>query len=161
MGMQKHDAPAWVDALTDGVLGSAIEVHRTLGPGLLEKVYETALCHELDLRGIPFERQRPIAVRYKAIDIPGQRLDLVVGSAVVVELKAADAVSDTHLAQLVSYLRSGGFPAGLLINFNVPALKSGIYRRINPDAFSLAPPPRSHSALSASGSAPSAFCIPE
>lgn len=151
MGIRHGDIPTHINDLSERVIGAAIEVHRTLGGGLIERVYEEALCHELVLRGIHFERQRPVIVRYKGIEIPGQRLDLVIEGTIVVELKSTDGVSDAHLAQLVSYIRSGGYPLGLLINFDTPLLKSAVYRRINPDSlarpfFDTTPP-----------SAPSAF----
>ena len=125
------DVPAPCNALTEAVIGSAIEVHRHLGPGLLERLYVEALCYELREREIDHACEVPVRVRYKGIDLSGQRLDLVVDHAVVVEAKAIERVHDVHLAQLVSYLRSGGYPVGLLINFNVPVLKQGIYRRVN------------------------------
>ncbi len=108
-----------------------MDVHSALGPGLLERLYENAMCRELTLRGIPFVRQSPIRLVYKDEDIGEQFLDLLVGGILVLELKAVDKVHDTHLATLLSYLRSGKYPLGLLINFNVPRLKEGLYRRVN------------------------------
>ena len=122
-----------VDAngITEQIIGSAIEVHRALGPGLLESAYEECLCHDLTLRGISFERQRPLPVEYKGIKLDcGYRLDLLVDKVVVVEIKAVSVIEPVHEAQLLTYLRIGGWKIGLLINFNVPVLKNGIRRRI-------------------------------
>jgi len=120
-----------VNRITEQIIGAAIEVHRVLGPGLLESAYEECLCHELGLRGISFERQRPLPVEYKGVKVEcGYRLDLLVANAVVVELKAALSIEPIHEAQLLTYLRIGGWKIGLLINFNVPVLKEGIRRRI-------------------------------
>ncbi|MCL5283085.1 MAG: GxxExxY protein [Planctomycetes bacterium] len=102
-----------------------------LGPGLLESAYEECLCHELKLRGLSFERQRPLPIGYKGISLEcGYRLDLLVESAVVVEIKAVSAIEPIHEAQLLTYLRIGGWKVGLLVNFNVPILKNGIRRRV-------------------------------
>jgi len=117
--------------LTEAIIGAAIEVHRALGPGLLESVYEECLCRELELRGVTFERQRPLPVVYKGITLEcGYRLDLVVENQVVVELKAVESLLPVHEAQLVSYLKLGRWHVGLLINFNVPVLKDGVRRRV-------------------------------
>ena len=117
--------------ITEQIIGAAIEIHRVLGPGLLESAYEECLSHELKLRGLPFERQRPLPVEYKGIKLEcGYRLDLLVEDTVVVEVKAVEAIEPIHEAQLLTYLRIGGWKVGLLINFNVPVLKSGIRRRI-------------------------------
>ena len=120
-----------VNGITEQIIGSAIEVHRVLGPGLLESAYEECLCHDLTLRGISFERQRPLPVEYKGIKLDcGYRLDLLVDKVVVVEIKAVSVIEPVHEAQLLTYLRIGGWKIGLLINFNVPVLKNGIRRRI-------------------------------
>lgn len=119
---------------TQRIIGLAMEVHSILGPGLLERLYEDALAFELAGAGFSVERQHPIRMRYKTIDLGAQRLDLIVDELIVLELKAVDAITDLMLAQLVSYLRSAKLPLGLLINFNVPLLKDGIYRRLNPAA---------------------------
>lgn len=120
-----------LNQVTEQIIGAAIEVHRALGPGLLESAYEECLGHELSLRGIAFERQRALPVEYKGVKLDcGYRLDLLVGSAVVVELKAVSAIEPIHEAQLLTYLKLGGWKLGLLINFNVPILKDGIRRRI-------------------------------
>ena len=117
--------------ITEQIIGAAIEVHRVAGPGLLESAYEECLCHELKLRGLSFERQRPLPVEYKGIKLDcGYRLDLLVENTVVVEIKAVSAIEPIHEAQLLTYLRIGGWKIGLLINFNVPVLKTGIRRRI-------------------------------
>jgi GxxExxY protein len=120
-----------VNGVTQAVIGAAIEVHRTLGPGLLEAAYEECLCQELLLRQIAFERQRPLPVEYKGLRLDcGYRLDLLVSECVVVEIKAVEAIHPIHEAQLLTYLRIGGWKAGLLINFNVAMLKQGIRRLV-------------------------------
>jgi GxxExxY protein len=111
------------------VIAAALEIHRYLGPGLLESAYEACLCHELDLRGVEFQRQVPLPVHYKGCRLDcGYRLDLVVGSLLVVEIKAVDRLQPIHEAQLLSYLRLGGYRIGLLINFHEKLLKDGIRR---------------------------------
>lgn len=117
--------------ITDKIIGAAIEVHRVLGPGLLESAYEECLCHELELRGLAFQRQVQLPVRYKEVLLNcGYRLDLVVAEAVVVELKAVERLEPVHEAQLLTYLRLSQLRVGLLINFNVALLKQGIVRRV-------------------------------
>jgi GxxExxY protein len=117
--------------ITESIIGAAIEVHRLLGPGLLESAYEECLCHELGLRGIPFKRQLPLPVSYKGVMIDcGYRLDILVKELVVVEIKAIEGLLPIHEAQLLTYLKLGGWPIGLLINFNVPLLKNGIRRLV-------------------------------
>jgi GxxExxY protein len=117
--------------LTNEVLRAAIEVHRQLGPGLLESVYEQCLCRELQLREIPFQCQVSCPVVYKGEQIEAiYRLDLLVDKKVIVEVKAVEELLRVHEAQLLSYLRLTGKRVGLLINFNVPVLKEGIRRRI-------------------------------
>ena len=119
------------NALTYSIIGAAIEVHRLLGPGLLESAYEECLCHELHLRGIPFERQKPIPVVYKGVKLEsGYRLDLLVAGQVVLELKAVEALCPIHEAIMLTYLRLSDHHLGLLINFNVIVLKDGIRRYI-------------------------------
>jgi len=110
------------------VIGAAIEVHRALGPGFLESVYEEALCVELGLRRIPFARQVAVGVAYKGTAVGESRLDLLVGGRLIVELKAAESLLPIHSAQVLSYLRATGNQLALLINFNVPVLKGGIKR---------------------------------
>ncbi|MDO8744491.1 MAG: GxxExxY protein [Candidatus Brocadiaceae bacterium] len=112
-------------------MGAAIEVHRTLGPGLLESAYEECLCKELTLQKISFERQRPLPLEYKGVKLEcGYRLDLLVDDTVVLEVKAVDAIISIHEAQLLTYMKLGGWKVGLLINFNVPVLKQGIKRLV-------------------------------
>ncbi|HWQ03518.1 MAG TPA: GxxExxY protein [Candidatus Nitrosotenuis sp.] len=115
--------------LTHAVIGAAIEVHRALGPGLLESAYEECLAKELQLRGISFERQKPLPVVYKDVKLEcGYRVDLLVAGRVIVELKAVDALAPIHEAIVLTYLRMAGVRLGLLINFNVLVLRDGIRR---------------------------------
>ncbi len=119
------------DPLTEAIIGAGIEVHRVIGPGCLESTYLACMCRELTLRGISFERERPLPVMYKGERLDcGYRLDLLVSGMVVVELKAVERIEPIHEAQLLTYLRLGGWKVGLLINFNVPVLKDGIKRRV-------------------------------
>jgi len=120
-----------LNGLTYEIVGAAIEVHRHLGPGLLESSYRECLCHELSLRGIGFRKEWQLPVHYKGIKLDcGYRVDVLVANLVVVELKAIQILTAVHEAQLLTYLRLGGWKVGLLINFNVPVLKDGIRRRI-------------------------------
>jgi GxxExxY protein len=113
------------------VIGPAIEVHRQLGPGLLEAPYQECLARELLVRGIPFRRERPLPLEYKGIRLEcGYRIDLLVAGLVVVEVKAVETIAPVHEAQLLTYLGLGGWHVGLLINFNVVVLKNGIRRRV-------------------------------
>ncbi len=115
--------------LTHEIIGAAIEVHRLLGPGLLESAYEECLCHELTLRNLGVQRQVPVPVVYKEVKLEcGYRLDLVVEKRVILELKSIEAFSPVHEAVMLTYLRLSGFRIGLLINFNVSILKDGIRR---------------------------------
>jgi GxxExxY protein len=115
--------------LTEQIIGAAIEVHRALGPGLLESAYEECLCVELGLRGIRFQSQVGLPVVYKKHRADtGYRLDLIVEDSVVVEIKAVERLLPLHEAQLLTYLRLSGMATGLLLNFNVPVLKDGIRR---------------------------------
>ena len=117
--------------LTHNIIGAAIEVHRSLGPGLLASAYEACLCHELSLRAIPHERQRDLPIHYKGQPIEAAyRIDLLVNQEVVLELKSVDSLLPIHEAQLLTYLKLGGWSLGLLINFNVPILTQGIRRLI-------------------------------
>ncbi len=121
-----------VNQVTGTVIGAAIEVHRALGPGLLESAYRECLCHELKLRSMPFEKEYALPVRYKGIDLDcSYRLDLLVDGQVVVELKAVETVHPIHQAQLITYLKLGNWPVGLLINFNIDLLKKGVTRLTN------------------------------
>jgi GxxExxY protein len=120
-----------INEITRAIIGAAIEVHRQLGPGLLESAYFECLCRELVLRGIPFEYEKPLPLEYKGIRLEcGYRLDLLVADCVVVEIKSVEALAPVHDAQLLTYLRIGGWRVGLLINFNVAVLKNGIHRKI-------------------------------
>lgn len=123
------------DALARQVIGAAIEVHRLLGPGYLESVYEEALAIELRLRGIAFARQSPVSLDYKGYSIGEGRLDFLIGGALIVEIKAVDHLMAIHVAQLMSYLKSARLALGLLINFNTLVLKDQIKRivRGSPD----------------------------
>ena len=116
--------------LSREIIGAAIDVHTALGPGLLEAVYAECLCHELALRQLPFRREVAFPVHYKAVSIDaGVRLDLVVDERIVVELKSVERLLPVHEAQLITYLKLTGLRLGLMINFNVPALRQGIVRR--------------------------------
>lgn len=120
-----------INQLTEKVIAAAIEVHRTLGPGLLESIYEECLCREFSLRNIPHERQRPLPVEFKGDRIKADfRLDLLVADEVVIEIKAVECLLPIHEAQLLTYMKLGGWKVGLLINFNVPLLKQGIRRKV-------------------------------
>jgi len=121
-----------INKLTWEVIGAAIEVHKTLGPGLLESVYEECLCRELQLCEISYERQKSLPVEYKGEMLDcGYRLDLVVEDRLIVELKSCDTLQPIHEAQLLTYLKLTNTKIGLLINFNVPVLKDGIKRLAN------------------------------
>ncbi|HEV7427453.1 MAG TPA: GxxExxY protein [Thermoanaerobaculia bacterium] len=116
---------------TGDVIGAAIEVHRALGPGLLESAYEECLCRELTLRQMPFARQVPLPVEYKGVKVDcSYRLDLLVASSIVVEIKTVSALEPIHSAQLLTYMKLGPWRFGLLMNFNVPVLRAGIRRMI-------------------------------
>ena len=114
--------------MTEQIISSAIEVHRTLGPGLLEAIYEEALCYEFLLRGIPFERQKEVDVVYKDKNIKGQRIDLLVYEEIVVEIKSVRRIEDVFMAQVLSYLKSTGLKRALLINFGGRKLIDGVRR---------------------------------
>ena len=117
--------------LTHSIIGAAIEVHRVLGPGLLESAYEECVAQELTVRGIPFEKQKPLPVVYKGMKLDcGYRVDLLIDGRVVVELKAVEALAPIHDAILLTYLRLSGCKIGLLINFHCAVLKDGIRRRV-------------------------------
>jgi len=120
-----------VNVLTREIIGAAIEVHRHLGPGLLESAYQECLAREFILREIPFESERPLALEYKGLRLNcGYRMDFLVDNAVVVETKSIEAIAPVHEAQLLTYMRLGNWKVGLLINFNVLVLKSGICRKV-------------------------------
>ncbi|RLS55377.1 MAG: GxxExxY protein [Planctomycetota bacterium] len=117
--------------ITSRIIGAAIEVHRELGPGLLENAYEECLCYELSQAGLKFQRQLELPVRYKRIRLDcGYRADLLVEACVLLELKAIEAINPVHEAQLLTYLRISQIKVGLLINFNCETLKDGIHRRV-------------------------------
>jgi GxxExxY protein len=120
-----------VNKTTESIIGAAIEVHRHLGPGLLESAYEECLCEELSIRKIPFKRQiaLPISHKSKKLDI-GYRVDLLVKDEVVVELKTVESILPIHEAQTLTYMRLGGWQVGLILNFNVTVLKNGIKRLV-------------------------------
>jgi len=117
-----------VEILIRNIIGAAIDVHRELGPGYLEKVYEQAMALELRHRGLAYATQVPVIVHYKGEKIHGQVLDMVVEGKVILELKSVETLLPIHEAQILSYLKSTGLPAGLLINFKVKLVKNGIKR---------------------------------
>lgn len=121
-----------INKTTEAIIGAVIEVHRHLGPGLLESAYEECLCEELLLRKIPFKRQLalPVAYKSKKLDI-GYRIDLLVNDEVVVELKTVESILPIHEAQTLRYMRLGGWQIGLILNFNVTVLKNGIKRLVH------------------------------
>ncbi len=119
-----------VNALSKRVIGAAIEVHRELGPGLSESIYERALCAELSRREIPFVCQHSFAVTYKGDEVGTFRVDLLVAGCLVVEIKSVELLTQLHKSQLITYLRAGRSPLGLPINFNVPVLKDGLKRLV-------------------------------
>ncbi|HEX7286485.1 MAG TPA: GxxExxY protein [Candidatus Angelobacter sp.] len=119
------------EGLTEQILGAAIEVHKEIGPGLMESIYEECLCHELHLRGLAFKRQLIVPVTYKGVNLNcGHRLDLLVEDTVILELKAVERILPVHEAQLLTYLRLLKKPVGFILNFNVPVLRAGIVRRV-------------------------------
>ena len=119
------------DPLSEQVIGLAIEVHRELGPGLLESAYEECLCHELKANDIPFQRQVPLPVSYKSVHLDcGYRMDVVVAEALLLELKSIEKIQPLHEAQLLTYLKLSGLHRGLLLNFNTTLLKNGIKRMV-------------------------------
>jgi GxxExxY protein len=139
MLMKRHDATdakrfiepdSELDGLARDVIGSALEVHRILGPGFLESIYEGALSLELLTRAVPFRRQVPISVQYKGKVVGQGQMDLLIGDRLVVEIKAVEALAPIHGVQLRSYLKATGLTLGLLINFNVPLLRQGVRRII-------------------------------
>ncbi len=124
-----RDTETQRDSLSAQVIGAAIEVHRGLGPGLLESAYEQCLCYELSSQGLDFERQVALPITYKQVNLDcGYRLDIVVAEKLLVEIKAVEKLLPVHQAQLLTYLKVSKLPTGLLINFNVPVLKQGIKR---------------------------------
>jgi GxxExxY protein len=126
--MSFEAVPEAVERVATDVIGAAIEVHRHLGPGFIERIYHEALCFELSSREIAFEHEYPVLVNYKGMAITGQRIDLIVGRCIVVELKAAARIDLAHEAKVISYLRTMGLRLGLLLNFNCRTMKEGIKR---------------------------------
>jgi len=119
------------DELTEKIIGAAIEVHRELGPGLLESIYEEALCYEFQLQNIKFERQIPADIVYKGKTIKGQRIDLLVEGEIIVEIKATNKLPEVTMSQLISYLKATNLKRGLIINFNEKKLIDGVKRISN------------------------------
>jgi len=120
------------EQLTGQIICAAIEVHKQLGPGLLESTYQACLCHELELRGISFEYEKPLPLEHKGIKLDcGYRIDLLVAGLVIVEIKSVEALAPIHEAQLLTYLKLTGIKVGFLINFNVVVLKNGIRRLVH------------------------------
>lgn len=120
-----------INKTTEAVIGAAIEVHKHLGPGLLESAYEECLCHELNLRNIPFKRQVPLPINYKGTNVDcSYRIDLLVNDEVIVELKSVESISPIHEAQTLTYMRLGNWKVGLILNFNVPILVKGVKRLV-------------------------------
>ena len=120
--------PGETEEIVRGVIGCALAVHKELGPGFVERIYREAMRLELEARGLHFETEKPIAVLYRGCPIGGQRVDLVVGEAVVVELKAVAAIEPVHVAQVLSYLKTLSLRVGLVINFHEMLLRNGIRR---------------------------------
>lgn len=124
------EPPKQLDVIANAVVGAALEVHRILGPGFLESIYEEALAIELELRGIPFERQKAINVTYKGLPIGDGRADFVIAGSLIAELKAVEKLLPVHHAQVISYLKAAKCRLGLLINFHEGLLRDGIKRVI-------------------------------
>lgn len=121
-----------INKLSSNIIGAAIEVHKTIGPGLLESAYHRCLCHELRLRGLSFESEKPLPVYYKGQRLDcGYRLDIVVENSIILELKSCEKIEPIHKAQLLTYLKLSGLNLGLLLNFNVPIMRDGIVRMVN------------------------------
>ncbi|MEE8432995.1 MAG: GxxExxY protein [Candidatus Desulfatibia sp.] len=121
-----------INKLSSRIIGAAIEVHKALGPGLLESAYEECICYELSIGGLSLERQKPLAVQYKGINLDcGYRLDVVVEDAIILELKSCEKIEPIHKAQLLTYLKLSGIKLGLLLNFNVTLMREGIVRIVN------------------------------
>jgi len=121
-----------INQLSSKIIGAAIEVHKALGPGLLESAYEKCLCHELKLRGLSFDNQKPLPLVFKGEELDcGYRLDIVVDNAIILEVKSCERIEPIHKAQLLTYLKLSGLKLGLVLNFNVPAMRDGIVRMVN------------------------------
>lgn len=118
--------------MSSNIIGAAIEVHKALGPGLLESAYEECLCYEFALQNLSFERQKPLPIDYKGKQLDcGYRLDIVVENAIILELKSCEKIEPIHKAQLLTYLKISGLNLGLLLNFNVPLMRDGIIRVVH------------------------------
>lgn len=128
--LERREPEENLDKLTHDEISAAIEVHRRLGPGYLESVYQAALEVQLTLQSIPFECQRPVGITYKGHPVGDGRLDFLINGQLIVELKAVDALAEVHKAQVISYLKATNLHLGLLINFNVTVLKNGVKRVI-------------------------------
>jgi GxxExxY protein len=121
-----------INQLSSQIIGAAIEVHKTLGPGLLESAYEKCLCHELKLRGLLSESQKPLPFVFKGEKLDcGYKLDIVVENTIILELKSCEKIEPIHKAQLLTYLKLSGLKLGLLLNFNVPVMRDGIVRMVH------------------------------
>jgi GxxExxY protein len=131
MKSEKAGSLEEADGWSKAVIGAAIAVHKALGPGFLESVYEAALCIELERRKIPFKRQVAFDIHYDGKPVGQGRIDLLIGDGLIIEIKAIDAFAPIHTAQAISYLKATSLHLALLINFNVPVLKNGIKRIIN------------------------------
>lgn len=140
--MRHHDLPEQIERLGHQIIGCAMDVHSALGPGLIGRLYEDAMLYELRSRNLRVESQAEIMIPYKEITLRGQRVDLIIEGAIIVELKAVEELAPIHRAQLLSYLRAAEAPLGLLINFNTYRLRDGIQRLINERAIKPRKPPR-------------------
>jgi GxxExxY protein len=135
----KHSSPIGrkehimeINQLSSKIIGAAIEVHKAIGPGLLESAYEKCLCQELKLRGFSFENQKPLPLFYKGEKLDcGYRMDVVVEKTIIVEMKSCEKIEPIHKAQLLTYLKLSGLRLGLILNFNVPVMRDGIARIAN------------------------------
>ena len=121
-----------INELSNKIIGAAIEVHKALGPGLLESAYEECMCHELTLRSLSYERQKPLPIIFKRKKLDcGYRLDIVVEKTIILELKSCEKIEPIHKAQLLTYLKLSGLHLGLLLNFNTALMRDGIVRIVN------------------------------
>lgn len=121
-----------INKLSGKIIGAAIEVHKALGPGLLESVYEECMCHELGLQGLSFEKQKPLPIQYKGNKLDcGYRLDIVVENSIVLELKSCEKIEPIHRAQILTYLKLSDLHLGLILNFNTTVMRDGIFRVVN------------------------------
>jgi GxxExxY protein len=121
-----------INKLSSKIIGAAIEVHKALGPGLLESTYEECICHEMSFGGLSLERQKPLAIMYKGMKLDcGYRLDVVVEKAIILELKSCEKIEPIHRPQLLTYLKLSGLNLGLILNFNVTLMRDGIVRIVN------------------------------